>query len=256
MTIHGMVFCWPGQEQNTIDIVRALSGHVERLTVIDATASAIPSLGQCDWVKVDPRYYFGMKFCSALKVFDGDVLLQVQADASCDDWPALAARCRHAFGLNGLGIWAPDVNYSRWNTDVVHLADTDDPNLKLVTQTDCIVWAMSRAVAGRMRRLDYTKNNLGWGVDWAAIAYCYASKLAVIRDISICVRHPQSTGYAKRTAAEQMNAFLGQLDYPEKIQHRLLMNTVRLNARPPLMSPMQAATPGASADSQSRSSSS
>lgn len=256
MNIHGMVFCWPGQEQNTIDIVHALSGHVDRLTVIDATASAIPSPGQCDWVKVDPSYYFGMKFCSALKVFDGDVLLQVQADASCDDWPALAARCRHVFGLNGLGIWAPDVNYSDWDNGIVHLADTGDPSLKLVTQTDCIVWAMSRAVVERMRQLDYTKNNLGWGVDWAAIAYCYASKLAVIRDVSICVRHPQSTGYVKSTAAEQMNAFLGQLDSSEKIQRRLLMNTVSLNARSLVVSPMQDATPRASADSQSRSSSS
>lgn len=231
MRIHGMIFCWPGQEQNTLAIVAALSGHVERLTVIDATESAIPEPILCEWIKVNPDYYFGMKFYSALNEFDGDVLLQVQADAGCDDWPTLARRCRNVFEIAGLGIWAPDVNYSCWETEIVHVADTGDPNLKLVTQTDCIVWAMSRTVAERMRRLDYTKNNLGWGVDWAAIAYCYANKLAVVRDISIHVRHPESTGYVKNLAAEQMDSFLAQLEHPEKVQHRLLMNTVNLNSR-------------------------
>jgi hypothetical protein len=229
MIIHCIIFCWPGQEQNATNIAQNLVGQVERLTIINASESSLPPQSLCEIIKVDTTYFYGMKFYSALKIFDGDIFLQIQADAASNDWSELVKRCRHVFLSEDLGIWAPDVNYSYWETKLVQLADTGSNELKEVTQTDCIVWAMSCNVVDRMRKFDYQQNNLGWGIDWAAIAYCYANKLRVIRDTAIHIQHPQGTGYKQDEAAIQMKAFLNQLDSSEKTQYILIQNTIDLN---------------------------
>ena len=229
MIIHAIIFCWPGQERNTFDLVQQLLPLVECLTVIDASLQILPRGQQCEWVKVNTNYYYGMKFYTALSVFKGDILLQIQADAASNDWAQLVSRCREAFLNKAMGVWAPDVDYTFWTTPLVRLMPTTKPGVIQVTQTDCIVWAMSRCIVERMQQFDYHHNHLGWGIDTAAIAYAYANKYWVVRDITLRVLHPRGSGYDRQEAVAQMNRFLSQLDYSEKIQLLLLQNHINFN---------------------------
>ena len=47
-----------------------------------------------------------------------------------------------------------------------------------------------------MCRLDYGCNNLGWGIEWSAIAYADTHDLLVLRDLGVRVRHRRGTDYS------------------------------------------------------------
>ena len=121
-----------------------------------------------------------------------------------------------------LGIWGPDIDFTTWPTKRVKLFDTGDPQLVGIVQSDCIVWALRRPVVEFLKRFDYTNNNLGYGIDWAAIAHCYATNALVLRDLSLRIRHPMGSGYSHEQAHRQMWGFLNQMDQRERIQFALL----------------------------------
>src|SRR5687767_5411773 len=114
MTIHAFIFCWPKQNENAARIYDALRARVDRVNVIDSSGDPAQSQGRDGWVMTDPAYYYGHQFREALKLFDGDILLQIQADTTAD-WPQLANACRAAFAkIENLGIWAPDIDFTAW----------------------------------------------------------------------------------------------------------------------------------------------
>ncbi len=226
--LHAIVFCWPHKVADAIHICRSLVDRADKVTVIDASTDPIPEQADWEWIKVDPSCYFGHKFAHALSHFTGDVLLQIQADASHPNWGAVADLCRRRFAeIPRLGIWGPELDYTVWPSGGVQLYKLDDPQLAGVVQTDCIVWAMRSNVVNYLRRLDYSKNNLGWGIDWAAIAHCYACGTLVLRDSAAKISHPKGTGYDRAEADRQMAWFLNQIGFAEKIQYRLLTKSIK-----------------------------
>ena len=223
LRVHAIVFCWPGKVPDALRICTSLTDQVDQITVIDASQDPVESSEDWEWIKVEPTCYFGHKFAHATQHFAGDVLLQIQADASNPDWGAVVNQCRRRFGdIRQLGIWSPEVDFTVWATDRVKLYQYSDAQLAGVLQTDCIVWAMRSGVVDYLRRLDYSGNNFGWGIDWAAIGHCYAHGALVLRDSSAKVLHPKGTGYDKAEAMRQMAWFFRQLGYAEKIQCKLL----------------------------------
>jgi hypothetical protein len=222
--IHAVIFCWPRQVENARRIRDALNGHVDRLTVIDSSGETHDAIDGVTWLAVDPAYYYGHQFREALKRFDGDVMLQVQADASSAEWPRVVETCRTRFrGLPRLGIWAPEIDHSFWATERVRLYEIAGTGLTGVGQTDCIVWALHKDIVSFLQGLDYDANNYGWGIDWAAIAYALSTHRRVLRDSQICVLHPKGSGYAHADARSGMRNFLQQLPLDVAIQCRLLL---------------------------------
>jgi hypothetical protein len=226
--IHAVIFCWPRKVQDALRICESAAQRADKVTVIDASTEPVEYQGNWDWIKIDPACYFGHKFAHALRVFQGDVLLQIQADASHTDWGAVVELCRLRFAeISSLGIWSPEIDFTTWPTSRVKLYDTDSRQLLGVVQTDCIVWAMRKEVVEYLRHFDYTANNLGWGIDWAAIGHCYANKAFVLRDSATNIVHPEGTGYNQTEAVQQMAGFLRQLAHPERIQCKLLSGYIR-----------------------------
>jgi hypothetical protein len=228
LKLHAMVFSWPGHAHEAFKICTAIAGKADRLTVIDASTDPIPGEGQWDWVKIDKECYFGGQFHSALGVFDGDILLQIQADAWSEDWDLLISACRSRFAqLPELGIWCPEVDFTAWPTEKVKLFAMKNPQLIGVVQTDCIVWAMSRPIVEFLRTLDYSITPLGWGIDWAAIAHAHANNLRVFRDMAVKIHHRiGGSGYDRMEADRQRNEFLNRLSDDDKIQLYLLYSVV------------------------------
>ena len=150
-------------------------------------------------------------------------MLQIQADATSENWPQVIRRCREAHvAYKDLGVWSPDVDCTHWHIEHVRIAQLKDTPFAVVLQTDGIVWSLSESVIQRLREFDYESNNLGWGIDWAAISYAMSHGLMVLRDTSITIRHPKDTGYDKKLASQQQRVFLSQMSLQEKMQFELL----------------------------------
>ena len=104
-----------------------------------------------------------------------------------------------------------------------------NPEWLVVAQVDFNCWALSPRVVERMGMFDYSHNKLGWGTDWAALAFCFANRLLVVRDLAIKVDHPKSRSYDSSMAEEQMRLFLNQLRVEERSKFSLLKAKIAHN---------------------------
>jgi hypothetical protein len=215
--LHIVVFCWPRVYDNVIHICQSVNNLGHRVTVIDASGRAPCEIRNCHWVSINSDWYYGSKFYYAAKLFDGDLLLQIQGDAYSDNWEAVIAACLERFAaFPHLGVWSPEFDNTGWPTRNVFLGPIPGSDLAIVSQTDCIVWALRREVVDFLLRLDYTDNNLGWGIDWAAMVGVYGRALIAVRDQRITISHAAGKGYEVEEAYRQMFAFLNQLTPPQK----------------------------------------
>ncbi|MFM7000441.1 MAG: glycosyltransferase [Limnohabitans sp.] len=229
-TVHAFVISWEGHEEHARHIATQLVGKVDFLTVIYSNATAQSWTGPGQWHQVPNDWYYGKKFREALRLNQGDIHLQIQADADSPDWAQVVSSCKTAFdSVADLGVWAADADFTPWHTNRVALARHSNSRLAFVAQTDGVVWAMSHQVRERLKSMDFERNNLGWGIDWAAIAFAYANHLTVVRDTDVLVRHPKGTGYSGAQAKVQMDAFLKQLTSQEQLVYLLLNRSVYLN---------------------------
>jgi hypothetical protein len=203
-------------------IERAISPHADQVSVIYSVPDNPPEM-PAHWNKVGFECFFGCKFQRALELHREGVMLQIQADAHSEDWGGLVQRVRETFTrYPDLGVWGPSVDYSMWTLDRVFLSDFDkERSLVAVRQTDGIVWALAPQVIQRMRQADYSRNRLGWGIDSLAIAFAYCHGLLVLRDTSVEISHPKGKGYGREEAAAQLEDFMGQFSFAERLMLRL-----------------------------------
>lgn len=231
MRLHAIIISWNGYADKACAIAHALEGSVDALTVIYSSADAQQQEGPGTWLQVPNSWYFGRKFHASLEaVGPDDLMLQIQADAHSDDWPALAAGCAQCFtNHRDVALWTPDVNWSPWHAEVVGDGMLAQTNLLQVSQTDGIVWAIHPALYPALRTPDYTPNNLGWGIDWLALLETQKRNMIAVRDLSYPVSHPYGRGYHNMAAAQHMKNFLTQL--PLADQREILSQHDALEAR-------------------------
>jgi hypothetical protein len=227
MKIHLFVISWTGKREAAEAIVASAS-HADFRTVIYSNATESLEEGTGEWLSVPNAWFFGRKFERALDAFhpEADIFLLVQADAVLDDWNRVIDRCREAFRDETVGVWAPHVHHSWWTNERVVMGEGSVGSV--VAQTDGIAWAFRRSTVERLRSMDYACNNLGWGVEWAAIVHAHTEGRRAYRDQTISVFHPTGSGYNHGDARAQMNAYLSQLTASEKAYfHWLVSFTVR-----------------------------
>lgn len=238
MKLHTVIISWQGQEENAQHIASCVSEHTDYLSVVYSNARNETQTGPGDWHKVPNDWFYGKKFHKALQLNQGDVHLQIQADAHSEHWPNVLRLCKHAFqSIPDVGVWTTETDYTHWET--THVALNPLPTHKQflqVAQTDGIVWAFSKPVLNRLAQFNYEANNLGWGMDWAAVAYAYSHSLLVLRDTSVHISHPKGSGYSGNEAQVQMNEFLEQLTPQEaatlKLLERWIDSTKQRNKQP------------------------
>lgn len=211
-SIHAFVLCWPKWEKAARHIARELHGRVDHLTVLYKNDTGQPEGGAGEWRRIPSDRFYGWQFRHTIDLNRGGVMLHVQADARCADWPALAARCRGAFAARpDLGVWTPDVYHSWYTPRITWAGRLDDDGTLPVTTTDGVVWALSATVLPPLARLDWSVNNLGWGVTEAAAAVAVTMDRTVVMDRTVKVEHPWGSGYNRAEALRQSLAFRRQL---------------------------------------------
>lgn len=210
------VISWQGKHAAAAAIAQSLSGRAAELVVIYSNRRARRETGAGRWVQVSQDDFFGRKFSRLLQeVPKGQPLLLIQVDAVSADWAGLAQRCEDVLSRRpDIGLWTPRIDNTPFPINTVAVAQDED-GLWEVAQTDGIVLGIAAPVVDRLRQLDYSANNLGWGIDWAAIGFCRLNGLKVVGDTSLRVHHPAGTGYKAAAAYDDMDAFLRQLSDAE-----------------------------------------
>lgn len=232
-TLHAALISWPRVAPAARTIAHDLHPHADRLTVVYSTRGGGPESGRGEWVRVPDHVYFGGKFICAAQRGREDILLLIHADAQCGDWGGLVHRCREVMRRGDVGVWAPSVTHTHWVDELVEIHRAPGSALAQVAQTDCVVLAMSRRVVDRLLELDYRGNNLGWGIDWAAICTSNVRGLQVLRDHEVLVHHEPGRGYEPGEAMAQMQVFLTQLTEAEQRAYRHLAEGIAARSRRP-----------------------
>jgi glycosyltransferase involved in cell wall biosynthesis len=228
--VHAFIICWHGFERNAAKIAENLLGRADFLTVVYSTKDGTQRTGPGQWQQVPDEWFFGKKFEAALRANQGDVLLLIHADTYHGQWAGVLDKCRQAFeGKPNVGVWAPEIDLTHWPIDKVKLAKWGDSNCFSVAQTDCTVMACAWPVVERLKQFDYSQNNLGHGIDWAAIAYAYSHNMQVLMDTSVRIHHQAGTGYDKGQAVSQMQAFMAQLSTQEQLMYEMLKASIERN---------------------------
>jgi hypothetical protein len=231
LSLHVLIVSWAGRHDNAAMIAASMRDAADRVTIVYSDPDpAVAPEADCELVRRPDELFWGDKFKACLDACDADLMLVIHADCACDDWAALASKCRRTMDTTRIvGIWAPLVDWTPLALRRTRIAPIKSTSLCIVAQTDAIVFCFSRPVIARMKRARYEGNAYGWGFDTMAAAHAYSNRLLAVVDESVVVRHPRSRGYPEEAARAQCNAFLKQMDLHETVQNRLLWSHVKFN---------------------------
>ncbi|KAJ57499.1 hypothetical protein ACMU_03050 [Actibacterium mucosum KCTC 23349] len=222
--VHAVLIAWNDKIEDARAIGAQLLPVVDRLTTVWSDPGHKDQTGPGEWIRTSHKEFFGPKMAVALEACHGDILLLVHADTHCDDWAKLVAACRNDFAnLSELGVWSPVIRDTYWHQeDVLVGSIRGHPQLRSIAQTDGIVTAFGPHVVERLKALDCRSNNLGWGIDHAAVAFTRVSNGFVVQNQDVVVLHELGSGYDNSEASVQMRRFLGQLTPQEQDQIAML----------------------------------
>ncbi len=201
------IFAWPGHAESARALEQQFLDRRQEVTVVASGVSDGPS----HWVHLSNEIYFGGQFSKALDLFSGDVLVHIQADAQLLDIDNFLKRLRFGHEQFHPGIWAPDVNYTFYETSLVRDQnpmsglgrDELDPSVVDVLNTDCTCWSLNSVVAKELRNFARPEWRLGWGWDTLAAVTSWSLGYRVLRDTTIEIRHPRGTGYSAQEASRE-----------------------------------------------------
>lgn len=230
--ISAYIICWEGKDFNAKHISQEIIDHVDELFVIYSNETNSNIYGVGNWIRVPNVWFYGKKFNKCLSLHNNEnLMIIIHADANYNNWPKLIKRCKDTFlNVENVGMWAPDIDFTPWAhefTDIIPLDSNKTTDLWCSAQVDGIVWAISSPVIQRLKSLSYDENNLGHGIDWAAICYSYSNKMLVLRDLTIKVLHPPGSGYDIDMAGKQLRNFLFQLNSVELVHFKVLNSYIK-----------------------------
>jgi hypothetical protein len=200
--IHPFIFNWVGHYDRTIKLEAEFLKIFEKVTVINSDEK-----NQEDrWVNISEDAYFTEQFINAINIFDGDIMLHVQADASSDQWKEIVFSALVLNYKYDWGIYAPNVDYTTYIPENVDLKDIEK-GVKNVLFTDCTTWFLDRSVIEEFKNYLHVfgKTKYGWGVCRIASSISLKLKKPILRDYRYTIDHPKNTNYNTDKALEEFN---------------------------------------------------
>ena len=214
MLIQTFIFNWRGQYEKTKEKQKQLSA----IGIVPVVINSDDNHREDDpnWHNIGEDSYFTAQFLKAIELFDGDALFHIQADASYDDWASIYKGAKDCFDTYNWGIYAPNVDYTWYDASRTNLStfDLEEPNLKMVANTDCTCWFIHKDIINEAKRrgIDFSPYKMGWSFDIVYPAISYICKRPVIRDYAYTIDHPPGTNYNKDQAEKEMHALYSTLD--------------------------------------------
>lgn len=206
MKILTFIFNWRGQYDKTIEKVNQL----REIGVEPIVINSDDDHKDYDWYNIGEDSYFTAQFMKALELFHkfkGDVLFHIQGDASYDNWKQLYEDAEKYYETYEWGIYAPNVDYTWYDSSKVDLQfNIDEPNLKMVADTDCTCWFIHKDIINMAdeKGIDFAPYKMGWSFDIIYSALSFLSQRPVLRDYSHTIDHPPGTNYNKEQGEREM----------------------------------------------------
>ena len=210
--IHAFIFNWSGHYDNTINLEKEFSENkgIYKVTIINSDINNKKD----HWVNISEDDYFGDQFKKALELFDGDIFFHTQGDITFDDWSAIIDAVTTNFNIYEYGIYAPNVDFTSWDSERVDKKIIDFNNLREVSMTDCSCWAIHHSIIKEFKSKyinDILLAKYGYGIDVSMCAMAVKNSMLVLRDYNFTVNNPKHTGYLKATAKEMMGLYYDSL---------------------------------------------
>lgn len=222
------IVSWAGQHANAEHMARQLAAYNEDLCIVfsDPDPNLVLNV-RCRTIRRPNDQFFSDKFKACLDATGGKLLLLLHADCTCDDWAAIVRRCIDWHGAKpSVGIWAPLITGGTWPLEKTRIVSLKGTDLSVVAQPDSICFSLTAPLIERLRRVDYSGNKFGWGIDWLMTCAAFSRNLLVVVDEGVRVYHPPSRGYDGKAASEAMQEFSSQFSLIETILLRLLIKHV------------------------------
>jgi hypothetical protein len=163
------------------------------------------------WHHIGNDGYFVEQWNAALKLFDADVFIQIQADIWPNNLGSMLSECVSCMSNYAVGIYAPNVDFSPHVFRKESLARLCD-GIYEVPATDCSFWAITAEVLRNTPKVDPKINRLGWGVEYLVGAVAKRKGLKIVRDYRFIAGHVKSRGYDSSEAFRQWKEFSKSVD--------------------------------------------
>jgi len=216
MQIHSFIFNWPRQYEKAKQKEEQLS-KIDGLKVTVINSDDAVTDYEPEWINIGNDAYFTAQFLMALKLFQGDILFHVQADASYNNWQKLIDDALMYHEKYMWGIYAPNVDYTWYDsskTDINNIKLVDD-NLKMVACPDCTCWFIDKNIIEDFHaaNIEMEKCKMGWGWDIILPAFSFLKARPVIRDYNHTIDHPRGTNYNSQQAELEMYDLYNKLPF-------------------------------------------
>lgn len=210
------IFLWKKVSQNALKLYDVLSKTFNDIIIIDCDETN--TINKPNIIKLDDNAYYGKQFDTSIKhaknnkivgIFVGDI------DPNKLNGKKIKDNLLYSINNKNVGIYAPNDVRSD-NKSPVHvkfkdknfdLGKIDNTNLFRTSYTDCTCWFFTPELISMMKNIDFTKTNLGWGIDLSLIKLAIKNGYNVVKDYSVNIYNPPGTNYKSDKAHKEMDSF-------------------------------------------------
>jgi hypothetical protein len=133
------------------------------------------------WVHLSDSAYFSEQWNTALRLFKGDALFHIQADAHPENTTLLFERYIDLAKRHNIGVYEPMLtpNVHPYQLSQHRLVE---PDLYEIPHSDCTCWFIAGDIINAVPIVDTNINGFGWGIDTVVAALCIQRGKACVRD--------------------------------------------------------------------------
>lgn len=208
MKIQTFIFNWPGKKQHAAKLEAMFRPHCETVVINsdDSLRTRHPH-----WQHIGNDGYFTDQWNAALKRFNGDVFVHIQADLWPTKIPQVLTEAARYIADFAVGVYAPNVDF---NPHIYRRASLRKlaNGVYEVPATDNSYWAIRSEVMRNMPRVDPRVNRLGWGIEYLVSAVARRSGFKVVRDYRFTAGHLKKRGYNNEQASKEFAELRNRLD--------------------------------------------
>lgn len=212
-----IIFTWNDYDEKALNLQQEILSITGQCQVISSHEST--KVPYSDWIYIGEESYYTKQWNVALQLFKNNrsynTLVQIQADASCEDWKYFYECLETSYNRFKWGVYSPYVDWSG------HYPPTDfiehSCGYRSIKRTDCTVWAIHETIL--LQGIDkFDESNIyGWGIDKYYNDLSIKSNREIILDYNICISHPKGSNYDHDAAKEQSEIFTKEIEKPIKI---------------------------------------
>ena len=210
------IFLWKKISQNALKLYDNLSKTFNDIIIIDCDETNTIDIQNI--IKLDDSAYYGKQFDTAIKhaknnkiigIFVGDI------DPIKINCKQIKENLLYSMNNKNAGIYSPNdvrsddkapVHFNLKNK-TFNLGKIDDTDFFRTSYTDCTSWFFIPELITIMKTIDFSKSNLGWGIDLSLIKLAINNGYNVIKDYSVNIYNPPGTNYKSDKALKEMNSF-------------------------------------------------